>query len=317
MKSRKVNSVFLCRSPLQARICLEIIKYKRLKDFDVIYFSHEDNELDKNYYSLISNKANFSIYIKESKNNKDILNHLSAILRLKKQWPRTTYLNIYIASIDNYMFRYIIKKNQKATLFGFDDGAANISSFGHYYHLNKFKRAILYSKVFRLPQPEAVRRSLSKHFTIYHNFENIVPDSKLVTIRLFDFETTLAHDSKKSMTYFIGQPFHEYLKPKEIMLLKSWLDKQDIDYYIMHPREKKPLMSNIKLLKKNGLLAEDAIFKSSQGSNVKVISAYSTVLFNIHSKNAEKIYLSLNNDQTEKERCRLIKKTGSEIINIF
>lgn len=317
MKNRTIDTVFLCRSPLQARICLHIIEHNKLKNFDVIYTTQDNNDLDKSYYSMLSSKANFSTYVYVTKKSRDIYNHLSGLMKVKRKWPKTIYNNIYIASIDNYIFRYIIKQNPKATLFGFDDGAANISEFGHYYHLNAYKKAILYSWLLRLPQPQTIKERLSKHYTIYEGFKNIVPKDKLITLQVFDSKSSSSNPSDRALTFFIGQPFHEYLNSKELSILLNWLESQSIDYYVMHPREQKPLIDNIKVLDKKGLLAEDAIFKNSKDSRTKIISAYSTVLFNIPPDSAEKIYLSLSNNSAEQERRRLIKRTGSKIIKIF
>lgn len=317
MKIRKINSLFLCRSPLQARICMQIIENYKIQDFDVIYSTQDNNDSDKYYYSMLSSKANFATYIYVTKKNRDIYNHLSGLIKIKKKWPKTIYNNIYIASIDNYIFRYIIKQNPSATLFGFDDGAANISGFGHYYNLSANKRSMIYSWLLNLPQPQTIKEKLSRHYTLYKDFNNIVSNDKLMLISLFNNELNYHQHTKKTTTYFIGQPFHEYLGTKEILLLKNWLESEKIDYYVMHPREDKPLIDNIKVLEKKGLLAEDAILKNSQGSHIKLISAYSTVLFNIPPNSAEKIYLSLSNDPTEHERCLLIEKTGSKIVKIL
>ena len=65
------------------------------------------------------------------------------------------------------------------------------------------------------------------------------------------------------------------------------------------------------------MIAEDAIFENAGESKVRIISAYSTVLFNVSSQDAEKIYISLSNDNSEIQRRSLIEKTGAEIVTIF
>lgn len=315
--SRDINSVFLCRTPLQARICLKIIETERITNYDLIYFTQDDDDLDRNYYSQLSQKSSFSVYIYVKRMKKDILNHIISLIELRRKWPSTVYKRIYIASIDSFLFRFIIKKNSNASLIGFDDGSANISENSYYYNLNKFKRANLYSRLIGLPQAEEIVDQLTKHYTIYDGFKNIVPKDKLITLQVFDSKSSSSNPSDKALTFFIGQPFHEYLNSKELSILLNWLEGQSIDYYVMHPREQKPLIDNIKVLDKKGLLAEDAIFKNSKHSRTKIVSAYSTVLFNIPPDSAEKIYLSLTNNSAEQERRRLIKRTGSKIIKIF
>jgi hypothetical protein len=318
MKIKKIHSLFLCRTPLQARICIEIIRENKISEFDVIYFTQNDSKSDKLYFSQLSEKARNSNYIYIKKQYKDILNHLFSIIELKKRGLAHNYKYIYIASIDCFLFRFVVKKNPKASLLGFDDGSANITSGSLYYNLDKYKKSEFYAKILGLPKANKVKLKLIKHYSIYPSFENIISQDKIHYINLFTQNSkNILSDSSTSTTYFIGQPFHEYLDTKQIKLLQSWLGNQVIDYYILHPREKNQLICEIPVLETHGLLAEDAIFKISHDSKIRIISAYSTVLFNINCQNAEKIYLSLSNDRNEIERRSLIEKTGSKIITLI
>lgn len=315
MYFKPVETVFLCRTPLQARICLEIIKNNEIIEFDLVYFTQHNSESDKKYFLEISSRANKSAYIFVKKQKKDILNHILSIWNFKKEGFENKYLNIYIASIDSLLFRFILKKNPQASIYGFDDGTANITQFSSYHNINESGKIRFYNKLFGISSINNIKSRILRHYTIYSDFCNIVSEDKLCFLNLFDSKR-LNQKNEKQITYFIGQPFYEYLALNEISKLKSWLIEQAIDYYIMHPRETEPLL-DVKLLNKEGMIAEDAIFKNAGESKVRIISAYSTVLFNISSQDAEKIYISLNNDNSEIKRRSLIEKTGSKIIEIL
>jgi beta-galactosamide-alpha-2,3-sialyltransferase len=315
MYFKPVETVFLCRTPLQARICLEIIKNNEIIEFDLVYFTQNNSESDKKYFLEISSRANKSAYIFVKKQKKDILNHILSIWNFKKEGFENKYLNIYIASIDSLLFRFILKKNPQASIYGFDDGTANITQFSSYHNINESGKTRFYNKLFGISSINNIKSRILRHYTIYSDFCNIVSEDKLCFLNLFDSKR-LNQKNEKQITYFIGQPFHEYLALSEISKLKSWLIGQSIDYYVMHPRETTPLLE-VKLLNKEGMIAEDAIFKNAGESKVRIISAYSTVLFNISSQDAEKIYISLNNSNSEIKRRSMIEKTGSKIIEIL
>lgn len=310
---RKEN-IFLCRTPLQARICLEIIRDNKISEFDLIYFTQDDSESDKKYFLELSNKANKSAYIFVKKQKKDIFNHIFSIFEFSRKGFTNKYFNIYLASIDSLLFRFVVKKNPQALIYGFDDGTANITQIGSYHNINGSGKSFIYERLFGVSSIKDIKSRIIKHYSIYPGYSNIVPDSKLSFLNLFSSKN-LSQKNERRITYFIGQPFHEYLDLDEISKLKSWLIEQSIDYYIMHPRETTPLL-DVKLLDKKGMIAEDAIFKNAGESKVRIISAYSTVLFNISSQDAEKIYISLSNDESEIQRRSLIKKTGTTIISV-
>lgn len=313
------KTLFLCKTPLQARICLAIIEQKSLKNPEVIYSTQHNSGLDRRYFFELQKKTSLSTYLFFApKKHLNILNYLYEIKKLYSMHPMNRYDSIYLASIDNLLFRFIIKKNPQATLYGFDDGTANITPSSHYFNPETSWKLKLYRKLLGVPSASIIKLSIKEHYSLYPNFQNIISASKIIPLTL-----TLVSPSgdsqrnspSKSEVFFIGQPFAEYLDRKDIEILKAWLANQSIDFYIKHPRESQPITPNIPLLQKNELLAEDAIFEVANGRPI-IISAYSTVLFNVSSEMADKIYLSIANDEEEQRRLALIKKTGSTIIKI-
>lgn len=313
--SEQERSLFLCVTPLQARICLKIIELEKVKNFDIIYYATQISETAEAYYRKLKEIAVNAIII-EIKNAKDLLK--SNFFLPHPFLNKNNYNRIYLASIDNILFKNIIKKNKKSKIYTFDDGTANIFKESNYFnseYIGKSKKQIIFLKIFNLPTKSEIFEKSLQHYTIFNNFENKAIKQKTKTISIFDKEKN--EESTKNISFFIGQPFYEYLSEAQILKLKNYLNNKKIDYYVMHPREIEPILKNIKILDKESEMAEVAIIKKTGKNRPLIISGFSTVLFNIDSEIADKIYLSLDNDHNEKRRIELIKKTGSKIIQIL
>ena len=319
MNIKEEKSLFLCTTPFQVKICLEIIKLLELEFYDILYWTRKNDELDNSYFKSISDNANTSYYIfsKKKKQGLNALAFIKYIPKLPKIFVSNNYKDIYIASMSDYLFRYIIKKNPSAEVNGFDDGTANITPTSSYFNPDKRKRTLALNFLMRLSSTSDIKNKLTKHYTVYSEFENIVEKSKIFYLDANMFRNENEYSAcNETMTFFIGQPFEEYLKVEEQRKLIEWLSNERIDYYVMHPREQRPILTNVSILDKNGLLAEDAIYKKSKGFNIHIISGYSTVLFNIKSDHIRKTYLSLSNSIEESKRCSLISKTNSQVIKV-
>ncbi len=314
----QVPDLVLCRTPLQAKIFSEIISLAGTVSYDLIYVTHDDSETDRLYFSILAIGAARADYFFVKKKRLDVLNHLSILGKLYARGKLKGYKKIYLASIDSVAFGYIAKLNPAAEIFTFDDGAANITTSGHYHHEVGFSKAKLYSFFLGLPSLQKFKLRIVRHYSIYPGFINIVNKEKVTFLSVFKL---IEGDKKKCddvrVTFFIGQPFGEYLDKKSVDALRAWLQCNRIDYYVLHPREGVPLVHNIPVLEKHGHLAEDAIFKLAAGVRPCIISAYSTVLFNIHDEVADKYYLSFGNDELELRRLKLIEKTGSKVIKVL
>ena len=90
----------------------------------------------------------------------------------------------------------------------------------------------------------------------------------------------------------------------------------NIDFYLQHPREKKPLEVGGVLIKDSKKIAEQTIFELSDTKRPKIFAWFTTVLFNVNEQHADKVYLSIGNQQEEIERIELCKKVGCEVVRI-
>lgn len=305
------NILFLCTTPLQICICLKIIELKKIKKFDLIYYTNQTSDTIKFYFEKIKFKSENNVFF-HIKNNKEFLK--SFFLMKKPFSKKNNYKNIYLASIDNLLFKKILRKNSKSDIYTYDDGTANIFEESEYYKPESIKKLILFLKIFNLPNKRKIIQKTKLHYTIFDKFENIVPKEKTELISIF--ECSNKFQEKNNISFFIGQPFNEYLNKNQLLLLKTYLERVKIDYYVMHPRETTPILNNINILDKENEIAEIAIIKNSKNNKPLIISAFSTVLFNIEETIADKIYISICETQEELKRIKLIEKTGCKIIKL-
>lgn len=315
----KHKILFLCKTPLQAIIILRIIELLNIKEYDVVYLTKNNTSTDQNYFKKISSNSCNYYYIFSHKVGKgfNTVIDIFEIIRLSNSLISDLYQDIYVASFDNLIFRYILKNNPSAKIKSFDDGTANITPSSSYFNYDKRKRTILLNKLLSIPDTKKVKQLIEKHYTIYNGFNNIVDEDKLVLIPLFQFNNAIKRpENAKDLTVFIGQPFHEYLNENEIKKVQNWLSSIHIDYYIKHPREDKPIVSNTSYLDTKSLIAEEAIWKLSNKNRVTIVSGYSTVLFNMNIPGINRIYLSASNHPDEKVRVALIERINCRVIKV-
>jgi hypothetical protein len=298
---------------LQARICLAIVRERALREFDLLYFTQNDNELDRTYFARLATLASRSDYIHVRRRRPDILNHVAAIWRVRSCPFLRGCSEIYLGSVDSLVFRHILSNNPAAVVHGFDDGAGNISP-DTVLHTDRYRKAALYGTAFHIPSTQSVKRRISQFFSIYPDFDNIVSRDKITPISLFQ-QVAYTRDAS-GPTFFIGQPFTEYLSPTQIQRLQRWLAAQQIDFYVLHPREAKPLISDLLILDKRGELAEDAILAAAKGAKPRIIGSMTSVLFNLSSAAADKVYLSLGSGELEMEYRRLAQKAGAVVLTL-
>lgn len=316
MNQGQADSLFLCRTPLQARICLKLLEKEGIESFDVVYFTQNDSDSDRHYFCRMKENGCRAEYIHVQPRSPDILNHLAAILKLQKYKNFDGYRKIFLASLDCILFRYIIKQNSRATLHGFDDGTANITPTSLYFDDYRYVRARLYGAILGIPSSEKVKDLLVRHYSIYPGFDNVVPEDKIIHLSLFDGSRSTEGQLASGFTFFIGQPFQEAYSADALAKLKAWVSTQRVDYYVMHPRESTPLLDHIPVLEKSGQLAEDAIIHAAGGRRPRVLAAYSSVLFNMSSDVADKFYIASDSTDIEAQRIALARRAGCSVVNL-
>lgn len=301
--------LFLCRTPLQARLFLEIAD-EGFYPLDIVYVTMEDSPVDRAYFARLEQRADRTLYLRWDVRLTDARNNLAMIARWARWNGLRRYEEIYLGSIGSLFFRFILARMPKARILTLDDGSANITKGSGYFQKTTRKRR--FEKLLRVPHQDVSTARIAYHYTLFKGLDNIVPPGKLIH-RPIDWGE--GERTEPGLTYFIGQPASEYLMTAEIARMRTWLKGQDIDYYVQHPRELEPMTDRFPILPRDSQLAEEAIFASSPGRPT-IIAPYSTVLFTIPATAARKIYLSVVQWDEESERIRLVEKVGCEVMRL-
>ncbi|WP_028859964.1 glycosyltransferase family 52 [Psychrobacter phenylpyruvicus] len=276
------KNLLMCATPLQMLIAERIIRIYPHEDFKLLLLVLSDNDKYRYYYNRISSLCSGSIYHVPERGLKGIFKLLK---NLKKNRMLIGYDKIYIASINESYFQYIISFNSKAQVFTFDDGTANIFSNSIYFkneNINIYKRicrGLLGLNIYT----EHVR-SLSKlHYTIYFDMPNIVDNTKY--LELFDDTgSKKLKSSNKTIKIYLGQPLSDKFSDKYIA---SILDKLGVTHYFPHPREKTFPNGDFQIIE-TPLIFEDYIINYLELNDeifIEVFSFISGALINLSSFN--------------------------------
>lgn len=312
------SALFLCRTPLQARICLKIIETEHIQGADVFYYTQHDSDADRLYFSRLQKVGNHTQYVHLSNARYGMVNYVIAYFLAHRRFKRFPYKSIYLGSIDAMLFRAFLKCHDEALVYTFDDGTSNIvRNSAISFHAEDSGRTRLIRNLARLHSRAEIKRKSLRHYTIYRDFENICPPEKTVYLDAFP-PVAAPGAASRSMRFFIGQPFEEYLNAGQIARLQRFLAAQTFDFYVRHPRENVPVQAGIPFLEKNGELAETAIMSASAGAMPCVYAGFSTVLFNMPSENAHKYYLHFvdKDDGEAMEMLAFARQAGCTVIEL-
>lgn len=297
--------LFICHTPLQAKIAMRVIEEEKIASYHLFYFTHVKNETQLRYYNELSKNAQDSIfYLCEAKFPK----YFSVI---KDVFRGKRYSSIYVASVDNIYVHLALTYCRFDLLKTFDDGGANIDQnslyyvserswftdfvyfvLGSRYHLNKVKN-------------ESVR-----HFSIYKNRKNIVP--RLTHIDLFNKSVIRRHDISRlgECTVFLGSYFNYISRNNSDVLLGKlgvFFASRENVFYIPHPMESSEHFTNVSRLER-GKLAEDLILELGERyEQVNVYGIASSALFNLLDIPWIKVYTIVSPELTD--NCNLLSKS--------
>lgn len=288
------TSLILCTTPLQVLIAESIIDKHQDQSFDVIMITFHDNEKYKYYFNRIKSKCNLSLYYVKS--DYFLANKIRKVIRLHSNFTKVLrknkigyqYSNIYLASIDEPYFQYIITKCNQSLVYTFDDGTANIVEDDIYCRSTNplsFKRV-----AWRLSgiknDIDDIKELSQSHFTIYENIPNII--HKTECIKLFEDSSSFSSENKdvsvKAIKFYLGQPLLEISKDLESVNLNKIIEVLDIDYYYPHPRESLTLSKYSDKIIYSPLIFEDFLIqylKDHPNTNVEIYSFLSSAALNL------------------------------------
>lgn len=282
-----MKNLFICLTPLQMIICLEIIHQKKIEEYGLICLFLTKSDKYQYYFDKIKKDSLFSyaFYPKEKVIGIQLL--LDVFIFKRKIAANKNFLNIenlYIASIDNRYVQVIFSILKYKKLYTFDDGLANLNYDGSYYRNEElsFSRRVLWHLVGVSFLVQNIRDKVKMHYTIYNDKKNIVSNTEYIS--LLDKRDFKAN-SKEGVEYsfFLGQPLYEVDKICDDNYINSLLSNLDVDFYFPHPRENYKISSGIEVVYTKKIF-EDYIKDFINEKNVKKIKIYtffSTAVLNL------------------------------------
>ncbi|HEE6163731.1 glycosyltransferase family 52 [Acinetobacter baumannii] len=277
----KKRALILCTTTLQMLLAKKIISTESEICFDCILLTMNDNEKHKYYFNELSSKCENNLFFHMRK--RGLNNFFKFKKEFRKNGFKANYDEYYIASIDNYYFRYILSKDISAKIKTFDDGVGNIISTSIYYQ--GLKDSLLKKLIWNTL---GVKRSISNiiksselHYTIYNNVDNIVSRTK--NINILENKNNIC--GTQVLKIFIGQPLHTIDSKFNINFIESILDKIKVDFYFPHPREDNYPVGNFEIIKTNYIFEDYIVnfLKNNPNIKLELFSFISTASLNVAS----------------------------------
>lgn len=283
--------VFCC-TPLQTLIAKSMIKARGVTNFKLIYFTWTDNDKHRHYYRALSELAEDAAYICL---DSWFPTHFSRFRRAFRKLRAQDAQSIAFACIDNFYIQYAINQYGFGTIVTFDDGTTNIAQDSAYY--KSTGRSFFHDRVGRLLRGHIdqswIRQHASNHYTIYPEFENIVGQNRLISIRLLDAATKARAPApqEKRLRIFLGQVAFELRDEGFSRRYVDIVNALQIDEYLPHPRES-DLTPFVKIAKTH-LIAEHYIdAKLGEYDEVWIYSFSTAALLNIEHPRVKKFMVT-------------------------
>lgn len=165
--------LFLVRTPLQAKIAARLMDGLRRTDaacrIDLLFIAPKDNAITRHYFQVASagcDRTFFCEYRDGKKWSRQTARHFARLLC-------TPYQTVFLASIDEFLFRILLPRLTFAAVETFDDGSNNLLPDSRYRETaSDWKR--LRRRLRREWTTDIIRNLSRRHHTIYPNMPNIV-----------------------------------------------------------------------------------------------------------------------------------------------
>tara|TARA_R110000851_G_scaffold323249_2_gene489753 strand:- start:10000 stop:10956 length:957 start_codon:yes stop_codon:yes gene_type:complete len=307
------RSLVLVRTPFQAWLVMRVLKEEGVGCYDVIYFTQNNSEEDRHYFSLLEASAKKSLYLFVPPGRLDIFSHILFRYHSRYWSLDRGYRKVFLSSINAPVPNAIASAQSSAQMISYDDGAANIFSEGDFYKEKRGLRAKFYRLILGAQNLSELKKRIFRHYTIYDGYENVVEKNRLVLLKNSKSETSNTDEIK---SYFIGAPFREVLTSDQIRQLTTYMESVEIDAYVRHPREKQPLNLAAPFLEKRGKVAEQAILDDARGRKIILFGFLSSVMFNMASCVHKRIVFVPKGASRHIALIELAEKSGCEVVRL-
>lgn len=306
-------NLVLVSTPFQALVAASVLQGDRVPEYDCVYSARTDLPAHRRYFGKLAIHARHAAYVADVRAPVAALRHAMRRIRLRRFYA-ARYDAVYLANIDSLLFRDIAARHADARVFTFDDGAANVFASSQLRRKATAGQRCA-AKWLRVPTIDQLRDRIETHATVYAGFDNIVEPARIRHVGLFDAREVRPGQGRT--TFFLGQPYEEAvaagtLDARGVERLRAWLRANPVDYYVVHPRESTPIVTDVRIERSEDV-AEERIFALSGDARPKLFGWFTSVLLNVPPEGADKTYLSVGAGPAEEERIRLMQRAGCAI----
>lgn len=299
-KRVELEALFVCLTPLQMVIAINLIKAKKLKVYGVVVLFIGQGRQYQYYYKKLSEKSSFCFSYTPNNSPKKILVLLDIFRfkrRLLNEKNHFSCKNLYIASIDNIYVQMLLSVLGFNSLYTFDDGFANLNYTGRYYQdmtLSIHKQIILRA-IGNKYTTKLVRGAITTHYSIYKDKVNIA--SQIEYINVFSYEEKKENEESCEINIMIGQPLNEINAALDSSYINGVLEKFNIKYYFPHPRERYSIDAKFEIIYSEKIFEDyiKELYENSVISKINVYSFCSTILINLNSCDFVNLYCFVDN----------------------
>lgn len=305
-------SLLLIRTPFQAHLGELALSSEGVTQFDLIFVYQVDSPETRSYFGKLAERAREAYLVREPSESNAIWNTHRLFQQLKKLALLPEYESVLLASVDSIVFASIALSKSK-DLITFDDGIENINPLGNFnLGAQGWKKGLL-RFAFCASSVKHLKEKIRVHYTIFKGYKNIVEENRLRFITGWEGKRELRDQDAACVTFFVGSPFEEDMSPAQVTSLTQIAQTLEIDFYVVHPRETKPLRLQAPVLEKDGLIAEEAILVKARGRKFRLVGGPSSVMFNLSGAETRTILFPRQLSRLE-PLLQIANKSGWDVI---
>jgi hypothetical protein len=296
-------ALFLCRTPFQAMIIDRILKSEGIKVYDLIYYNRNITAKDDDYFKRIAAGARSGLLL-----NASSVSGWRKFLSISSR----RHASVFIANHTFSIFRALVARKARASLYSFDEGAGNFHKKGalHVDHRTAFER--MRDRLMAAPAVADIFRRVVAHYTVDPRLDNVVPAERLRDVGVRMPGHPVAHAD--FINLIIGQPFAEYLSPAEVEAMHEAFRQVPNALYVPHPREARAgIPAGFTLLEDARIIEEVVLSFLSAGKAVRLIGGFSTAFATIYGSGIDKYFVEVSHDP---ELARVMSEWGCTICNV-
>ncbi|HFP5156133.1 TPA: glycosyltransferase family 52 [Escherichia coli] len=309
-------NVFICFTPFQLFLSLEIVKLENLPPSRCIFFLynyHDRFKVKKNYIEVT--KGFEQVYYESRPLTLAFIFKLRSIAKQIGQ-VKTAYL----ASIDNNIAHYLLSFLKPLSIRTFDDGTANITQMSLFYRDIKTNplKAALHLLLGRKYNREKIKSASDLHYTVYRGVNNITDKIEILEMLR---ENTSDVENRKVLKIMLGSIYSELVDCSEDeVYIQNYIHRQCIDeemLYIPHPREDLSRI-NVPFVSDWRISEQIIVDFISCGYEVYLYGFPSSTFFNLSSNAHVKCCIFMTDKLREefKDLIKIAKSLNMSITNI-